>query len=213
MHQLKHGILIALEGIDGSGKTLLATTLYEILKKSFDVLLTKEPGGSQLGKYLRTILQEKNIPIDAKAEYLLFVADRAQHFKEVIIPALDKHQLIISDRMCDSSVVYQGYGRGLDIARIKTINTWAMNGIEPGLTLYVRIDAQTARNRLGTRNKLSAFDQEPLAFFEKLITGFEDLYKNRTNVIILDGMLSSEMLLNQAKEKLIAWINKNNHIY
>ena len=210
MHQLKRGILIVLEGIDGSGKTLLAKNLYKYLEELFEILLTKEPGGSQLGKYLRTILQEKNIPIDAKAEYLLFVADRAQHFKEVIIPALDKHQLIISDRMCDSSVVYQGYGRGLDIAMIQDINTWAMNSIQPDVTFYVRIDAQTARKRLVERGKLSTFDQESDCFFQKLIDGFEQLYKNRADVIILDGTLSPEKLIKQAKEKLLVWINNKN---
>lgn len=209
MHNLKKGLLVVLEGIDGSGKTLLAKNLFEQLQESFKVLLTKEPGGSQLGQYLRTILQDRPFPVNAKAEFLLYAADRAQHFTEVVMPALAENSLIISDRMNDSSVVYQGYGRGLDIATIQAINTWAMNSIKPDLTIYVRIDAETARKRLVERGKLSVFDQESLAFFEKLIEGFEQLYKNRKNVIILDGTFTPEELAQRTKEKIIAWIAQN----
>ncbi|MGE0206968.1 MAG: dTMP kinase [Candidatus Babeliales bacterium] len=210
---LTKSVLIVLEGIDGSGKTVLAQNLYTHFTELLSpVLLTKEPGGSHLGKHIRKVLQEKTVPIDPKAEFLLFAADRAQHFTEVIKPAQKERSLIISDRMADSSLVYQGYGRGLDNATLKTVNNWAMDGIKPDLTLYVKIDAQTAQKRLHARGKLSAFDQEPLEFFNKLINGFEDLYNNRQDVIILDGTLTPEDIAKQAYNKVLSWIKTNNLI-
>src|SRR5438128_3339250 len=103
MHKLKKGILIAIEGIDGSGKSSLAKNLYqELLNQKYAVLLTKEPGGSPLGLQLRTIVQEKKVAVCAKAEFMLFATDRAQHLDQVIIHALDEGKIVISDRMTDS---------------------------------------------------------------------------------------------------------------
>ncbi len=208
MSSLKRGILIAREGIDGSGKTVLAQNLFNALTtQQFSVVLTKEPGGTPLGIALRKILQEKPIAVDAKAEFLLYAADRAQHFKEVVLPARKKNKLIISDRMADSSLVYQGYGRGLNREIIKTVNRWAMNDIEPDLVLYVKIDATTAQERLIQRGKLSVFDQEPLTFFNTLIEGFETIFKNRTNVITLDGTLPPKEIAATALESILSWLN------
>ncbi len=213
MPKLTRGILCAVEGIDGSGKTLLASNLYKtLISKEFPVLLTKEPGDSQLGSNLRTLLQEQPVPICPKAEYLLYAADRAQHFDEVVIPALHKNKLVISDRLGDSSLVYQGYGRGLDRAMIKTINHWAMSGIEPDLIVYVTIDAQTAQKRLEQRGKVSVFDQKSIDFFDTLIKGFNELYKNRTNVLYIDGTATPETVLQQAIKSIIQWINEQNLI-
>ena len=166
MSKLRRGILIAIEGIDGSGKTTLAHDLTTSLSEQhFSVVLTKEPGGSQVGKVLREILQAQQMPLTPKAEYLLFAADRAQHFEEVIIPALQNNSMVISDRLADSSVVYQGYGRGLDINMIKTVNHWAMNAIEPDLVFYLRISPEKARERLHKRKEtLTAFEQEQATF-------------------------------------------------
>jgi len=199
-----HGFLIALEGIDGSGKSLLAKTLYSYFSNQRKVLLTKEPGGSVLGKQLRIILQEHTKPIDPKAEFLLFAADRAQHFSEVILPHLKNNYMIISDRMADSSLVYQGYGRGLDTQLINTVNAWAMQNIEPDVTIYVKIDAATAVKRCSTRTtKLSRFEQEKTDFFEKLIKGYDELYAHNKNVIILDGSQKPELVAQQAQQELL----------
>lgn len=206
---LDKSILIALEGIDGCGKTTLAHALYDYFKKQVPTLLTKEPGGSQLGKQIRTILQEKSVPVSAIAEYLLFAADRAQHMIEVIEPALEKKTLIISDRMADSSLAYQGYGRGLDLMMIHSINQWAMKGISPHLIFYVRIDAQTAFERIRARNEaLTAFEQEKIDFFERVINGFETIFSKRQNVIILDGKQSPQVLAQQTIDKLISFMKE-----
>src|SRR3972149_5899470 len=124
-------MLITLEGIDGSGKSTLAKKMADTLH---NVVLTKEPGGSALGKKLREILQMQPVPITPIAEFLLFAADRAQHFDEVVIPALEQNKIVISDRMADSSLVYQGYGRGINMENIKLVNKWVMQDITPDIT-------------------------------------------------------------------------------
>lgn len=195
---LKQGILVAIEGIDGSGKTTLAQSLHSMLKKEgFDTVLTKEPGDTALGKQIREIVQTQTMPINPKAEFLLFAADRAQHFSELIIPALEHKKLIISDRLADSSLAYQGYGRGLDLETLKTVNQWAMQDTTPDMTIFIRVPVKTALERCKKRASLSAFEQEK--FLEKAAQGFETLYKNydHNKVIIVDGTLTPEQIARQ----------------
>ncbi len=197
---LHGGKFITIEGIDGCGKSTLAKNLTDALvKKGASVVLTKEPGGSELGIALRKILQEQKDPVCEKAEYLLFAADRAQHFKQIIQPALMNNKIVISDRWCDSSVAYQGYGRGLDVEIIKNINTWATQELIPDLIFYIRIDAQTAFDRIKKRNlELTAFEKEKVEFWTRVEHGYEELFMNNKNVIVLDGKMTQEELLHQA---------------
>lgn len=207
------GKFITIEGIDGCGKSTLAVNLAEKLtyalgKTGASVVLTKEPGGSELGKSLRKILQEQKEPVCNKAEYLLFAADRAQHFKQIIQPALLNEKIVISDRWGDSSVAYQGYGRGLDVEMIKSVNTWATKsdffttGLKPDLIFYIRIDAQTALDRIKKRSlELTAFEKEKIEFWGRVAHGYEELFKNNKNVVALDGKMTPEELLKQAMDK------------
>lgn len=215
MRQLKKGLLLSIEGIDGSGKTTLAHNLYQSLQNlAFSVIITKEPGGTKLGEKLRTLLQEQPIPITAKAEYLLFAADRANHFEYVIIPALTTGTIVISDRMADSSVVYQGYGRGLDISTIQMINTWAMNTYQPDLTLFVKLSADEAWKRLKQRNQhLTAFEKQKRSFIQTIVSGFDTLFKNKKNVITLDGTLNQQTLVHKATNTIIQFIQEHNLIH
>ena len=194
------GKFITIEGIDGCGKSTLAQNLTDALVKTgASVVLTKEPGGSELGTALRKILQEQKDPVCEKAEYLLFAADRAQHFKQIIRPALMNNKIVISDRWGDSSVAYQGYGRGLDVAMIKSVNAWATEGLIPDVIFYIRIDAQTAFDRIKKRNlELTAFEKEKVEFWTRVEHGYEELFMNNKNVIILDGKMTQEELLMQA---------------
>ena len=201
------GKLICIEGIDGSGKSTLAKQLAQHLKDTgHAVLLTKEPGGSALGKQLRTILQTQPVPITPIAEYLLFAADRAQHMVDVVKPALERGAIVISDRMADSSLVYQGYGRGIDKEMIRRVNAWVLQGITPDLTLYVKIDAATAATRVKSRSTLTAFEKEQQNFVERLISGFNELYRTKPNVITLDGSGTLSEVQGQAQQMVKAWI-------
>jgi len=210
MKSLKRGILIAIEGIDGSGKSTLARNLYNKLKEgNIPALMTKEPGGTPLGIQLRKILHEKPFEFCPKAEYLLFAADRAQHMNTVVQPALEENKIVISDRMGDSSIVYQGHARGLDVAMIDTINKWAMNGIQPDLIFYVHLSPEQAIERIKQRNEaLTSFEKEGEVFIKALVKGFDKLFSSRSNIIYLNGTHSPESLTEQAVEQLSSWIAK-----
>lgn len=206
---MNKGILISIEGIDGCGKTTLAKNLKQYFEeKKLNILLTQEPGGTKLGQKLRQILhEEKNMTSDLP-EYLLFAADRAQHFEQIIIPNLKQNKIIISDRMADSSLAYQGYGRGLNIEMIKKVNNWAMQNVEPNIVIYVKIDTQTAFDRINKRNeKLTSFEQEKKDFWQKVLNGYKEIFKNKKNIITVDGTLSPEELTKQTIELLTTKLN------
>ena len=208
MPMLNHGILIAIEGIDGSGKTTLARNISSLLEQQgFNTLLTKEPGDSELGKEIRELVCAKNISISPLAQYLLFAADRAQHFTELIIPALKNNKLIICDRLADSSLAYQSYGNGVDREIVKSINTWSMQKIMPDLTIFVRIPVEIALERCGKRGSLSLYEKKE--FLNKVAHGFEEIYKNRDNVIIVDGTDLPEIVAQDIFHKLIEWLTIN----
>jgi dTMP kinase len=204
MKKCTNGFLIAFEGIDGSGKSTLAQSLYALLKEEYVTVLTRQPGGTDLGGKIRELLHHRSTVYSPRAEYLLFAADRAQHAFESIIPALTAGSVIICDRYADSSLAYQAYGRGLPIDMIQTINTWATQNIMADITFYIALSYQESLTRVKKRNdEITAFEQEKEDYFKRVIAGFEALYTNRTNVIILDGTLSKEMLLQQAYDAVL----------
>ena len=196
----KTGTFIAIEGIDGCGKTTLITFLKERLtQENIPTVFTKEPGGSALGRPLRELLNQQPVPIDPKAEFLLFAADRAQHMREVIMPGLGRGEMIITDRCADSSLAYQGYGLGLDKEMIRQINRWAMNDIQPDTVIYLRLSPEQSMERIKThRAHKTTFELRPLSFWEKVLNGYDEIFKERDNVITIDAMLSPEQVLETA---------------
>ncbi len=201
--KLTHGFLIAVEGIDGSGKSTFCAALATTLRShNKEVLLTKEPGATPLGSHIRNLLMHRETALADRAEFLLFAADRAQHFQSVVLPALESNIFVISDRMADSSMVYQGYGHNLDLKTIQAINTWAMYERSPDLVFFLALPAQTAYKRLIARNK-------PLTDFEKKIEmlqqaehNFEKHFKNNPHVIKLNAQLSIEKNILEALNHL-----------
>lgn len=207
MQTIPNGFLISIEGIDGSGKSSLAKNMHQQLS-DYQCVLTKEPGGTPLGEKIRSILLAADAEMCPKAEFLLFAASRAEHFEELVIPSLQDGSIVISDRMADSSVVYQGYARGLDINTIKSINTWAMNNVAPTLTFYLKLSVKEALERIKKRNhELTVFEKEE-AFIHKTLNAFEDLFKNQDNVVILDATKSPETLAQQAVKEIYKRIGK-----
>lgn len=211
MIKLKQGILISVEGIDGSGKSTLAKTLSELCTQAgYQTLLTKEPGATPLGKELREIVQRHRIAVCKEAEYLMFAADRAQHFTDVIIPALSDKALVVSDRMADSSLVYQGYGRGLDKNLIAQVNQWAMKGLSPDLVFYVRVPLEVALERIARRaENRSVFETETGGFQQRLLEGFDALAHTNKKFILLDGTQSATHVAQHAFTYLHEWICTN----
>lgn len=202
IHEKMAGVLITFEGIDGSGKSSAARFLYERIQQLRPAMLTKEPGGTELGKHLRTLLQLRTYNVSPEAEFLLFAADRAQHWREAVMPALQEGIVVISDRMADSSLAYQGYGRGIDHGMIENINRWAMCGMKPDLTIYLKIDYATAMSRLANRDETTVFEREKEIFFKRVSDGFDTMFATRDNVITVDASLPEhevhEMIMQQA---------------
>lgn len=198
------GILIAIEGIDGSGKSLLTSNLHTALHAlNKPVLITKEPGGTPLGHKLYSECINSAFELTAQTEFLLFAASRAEHFDKVVIPHLKQNYIVISDRMGDSSLVYQGYARGLDLVMLSTINNWVMHTIVPDLTFYVRIDLATACQRIKHRNEKPEIFEQRQTFLEQSIAGFDDLYKDRADVVTLDGNQSPTQITQQALDHIL----------
>ncbi len=182
------GILICIEGIDGSGKSTLAQELKKELQKEHVVTLTKEPGGTPFGQRIRSITQNKDIPLSQKAEYLLFAADRAHHIDTVVRPALQKGNIVISDRMIDSSVAYQGYGRRTSIEPINAINKWTLGDVWPKITLFVDVPLDVAIERITKRaDKKTRYETEKKEFMQRVRDGFYAIYKTRDDVYTIDG--------------------------
>lgn len=197
-HKQRNGHLIAFEGIDGCGKSTLIARLYETLQaQGISVLLTKEPGGTEFGKEVRAMVQHPGRKLVPISEFLLFAADRAHHVEHVIKPALAAGTIVLCDRMADSSVVYQGYGRGLSLEMINKVNEWALAGIRPDVTVYMELDYATAHARILERSRqkyqeLSAFDEASAAFFARVIAGYEALYVGRSDVLRVDATQSKD---------------------
>ena len=168
------GIFISFEGIEGTGKTTQAGFLSERLgAEGRDVFLTYEPGGTIVGKKIREVLLEPDhTEMSYVTELLLYNADRAQHLAEKIVPALDKGKVVITDRFSDSTVAYQGYGRGIDLALILSIDNIATAGIRPDLTILFDLDAETGLRRNKKMNKVDRLELEDVEFHKKVREGF-----------------------------------------
>jgi len=163
------GLFITFEGIDGCGKSTQIDLLAgELRRRALDVVVTREPGGTVIGEAVRDVLvSDASVNIAPKAELLLIVSARAQHVAELIKPALEAGQVVLSDRYTDSTVAFQGHGRGLDLEMIDRLNSFATGGLQPDVTIVFDIDPSVARARLRARpvgGLLGAFDDEQADF-------------------------------------------------
>lgn len=172
------GFFISFEGVEGGGKTTQVTLLAEALRaQGQEVVVTREPGGTELGQILRRILLEPSpTPLASQAELLLMLADRAQHVQEVIAPGLQANKVVISDRFLDSTIAYQGYGRGISLATLERFNAFVCSACLPALTLILDLPVvaglQRANERRGTTSQTDTFEAEAIDFHERVRTGF-----------------------------------------
>ncbi len=168
------GRFITLEGIEGAGKsTILRLLGEEMRQRGYRVICTHEPGDTDLGRILREILlKQSGIPLCREAELLLYLTDRAQHVREKILPALEEGCLVLCDRFSDSTIAYQGYGRGLDINTLRSLDKFARDGLTPHLTILLDLEAEEGlRRNLGT-GKMDRFEGESLDFHRRVRNGF-----------------------------------------
>ncbi|MDR6200744.1 dTMP kinase [Microbacterium sp. SORGH_AS428] len=171
------GLWITFEGGDGSGKTTQAGLLEQWLRESGrTVLRTREPGGTEVGVLVRDIVLHHRGEVAARAEALLYAADRAQHVETLVRPALARGEIVVQDRYLDSSVAYQGAGRVLDAGEIRQLSLWATGGALPDVTVLLDLDPEAARSRLDAADKpFDRLEAEKDEFHARVRAGFLDL--------------------------------------
>jgi dTMP kinase len=183
------GRYIALEGAEGCGKSTHAARLAAAL----DAVLTRETGGTDIGRRIREILHDTSVTnLSDRSEALLVAADRAQHIDEVVRPALADGRHVVSDRSVYSSLAYQGYGRGLDLADVRTINTWAMHSAWPDLVVFIDVDEVSLAQRMRSRN-LDRFERAGDAFHARVRAGFREMAAaDPTHWVTIDGTATKD---------------------
>lgn len=171
------GLFITMEGPDGSGKSTQIALLKEYLEKQdYDVVLSREPGGTQISEKIREVILDKdNAEMGYTTELLLYAAARAQLVEQVIKPALEEGKAVICDRFVDSSAVYQGIARDLGVDLVYHINEYAIQGILPDVTFLIDIDAAEGIRRKKNQAELDRMELESLAFHEKVAEGYRAL--------------------------------------
>lgn len=207
------GLLISLEGGEGAGKSTLLQGLRHWLADECGIqpLLTREPGGTPLGEAIRqVVLDAGQGQVSAEAELLLMFAARAQHVREVLVPALEAGRLILCDRFTDASYAYQGGGRGQPVERIAQLEAWAAAGLQPHLTLLIDLPPEVGHERIAGRGAGDRIEQEKARFFERV----QAAYRARAEACpqrfhVLDGRASADDVLAQARpavaSALAAW--------
>ena len=193
---------ITFEGGDGSGKTTQLKALESYLTaRGKSCLSTREPGGTSLGELIRQVLLEvSKQPITSPTELFLYLADRAQHIHEVIIPGLEQGKIVLCDRHTDSTLAYQGYGRGIDLGLLRSLNDIASQGIKPDLTLLFDCPVGIGLSRTARRQSHTAsgrnedrFEREKIEFHERVRAGFLELARAEPNRFrIIDASRSAK---------------------
>ncbi len=189
---MSKGLFITFEGADGCGKTTQIKLLDKYLRESgYKTLLTREPGAKGLGEKIREILLNYDGEVSSNCESFLFLADRAQHIDCIIKPAIASGVIVLCDRHTDSTIAYQGYGRGVNINKLKELNEIAVNGLNPDLTMVFDIDAKTSMARVG--NEKDRMESAGIEFFEKVRKGYLEIAKQEPErVKVIDSTKSIE---------------------
>jgi dTMP kinase len=201
------GLFITFEGPEGAGKTTQIKLLSGLLKKyRIPFIVTREPGGSKLSTQLRRwILNKLEYKLTHPTELFLFLADRSQHVEEVIKPALNKGKVVLCDRYTDSTLAYQGGGRGFDMELLETVNRLASDGLKPDITLLLDLPVEKGLKRAAGRGKgKDRMERENLLFHKKVRHVFLEIARrDKKRVLVLDASQSAELVYQQMLEKLI----------
>ena len=198
-------MLITFEGIEGCGKSTQVDLLFDYLtRKGYNVIKTREPGGTVFGEALRDVALQKNIDVFPLSELLTIMAIRAQHVEELIMPALQDRTIVLCDRFVDASYAYQGYGRGIDLGIIETLNRLVTKGIRPNLTVLIDCAAGLGLKRKAKDHRsLDRFEKESLSFHRKIRNAYLKLAdEDQRRFFVVDGKSKIGDLHRLIKEKV-----------
>lgn len=204
---MKKGLFITFEGLDGSGKSTQIELLHESLSgMGLDVIKTIEPGGTGLGQKIRDLLlHNSQFDMDAVTETLLFLASRAELTRKVIGPEINKGKIVISDRFSDSTVVYQGFARGLGASKVIELNDWATGGLRPDITFILDIDPAGCRKREEkSKKQKDRIESEEMEFKKKIYSGYRRLSEMfRDRIVLLDGRKQKSEIADTILKKVL----------
>ncbi len=201
------GLFISFEGIEGTGKTTQSRLLFErLISHGFDVLLTNEPGGTVIGERIREIL----LKIDHRemshiTELLLYNAARAQHLYEKILPALNQNKIVITDRFSDSTMAYQGYGRGIDLNLLHTLDSIATGGKKPDITILFDLDVETGLRRNQDINKIDRLELEDIDFHKRVRDGYLEIARREPSRIKIIDASEPVSVISEKIWEIIKW--------
>lgn len=193
-------MFIAFEGLDGCGKSTQLNLLFNYLKSlNKKVIKVREPGGTEVGETIRSILLNRDIDINERAELLLFLSSRAQLVEEIIKPAIKSGYYVLADRFADSSVAYQGGGRNLGMETVDLLNRFATDNVYPDLVFFIDISVDLALKRLNLKNK-DRLEKEGRDFLEKVRNSYMEIAKTKSNFIIINGERDVNEIFSEIKE-------------
>ena len=207
------GLFITFEGNDGSGKSSVIETIkLELEKRGYDIVYSREPGGSKIAEKIREVILDKdNMGMDDKTESLLYAASRREHIMKTILPALNDGKIILCDRFLDSSLAYQGYARGIGIDNVYEMNEYATDGLLPDLTLLVCVRPEIGLNRIKNNNRgeLDRLELEKMEFHQKVYEGYLEVQKRFPDrVVIINGEATREEVREEALKVVLEFLNK-----
>lgn len=201
---MNKGFFITVEGGEGAGKTTVINKIEDFLQNNYSVVRTREPGGVELAEKIRDILlHTKEMDMDDRTEALLYAAARREHLMKKVVPALEKGAIVLCDRFIDSSLVYQGFARGIGMEEVKRVNEFAVEGYMPDLTLYFSVDPQIGLSRVQQDQvrEWNRLDQETLAFHKKVEAGYNQITQQFPERIkVIDANQSMEQVLSETLE-------------
>ena len=210
---MKNGIIISFEGPDGAGKTTVLEQVLPVLQeKGYDIVTTREPGGVEIAERIRDVILDVNhVAMDSKAELLLYMAARRQHYVEKVLPALEVGKVVLIDRFIDSSIAYQGAGRGLDKDIITRLNDFATDGRKPDLTLYFDVESEIGLARIAknAEREVNRLDLEKLYMHKRVREGYLVLAEQEKRIVTIDASRELADVVSETLHTILEQLAKN----
>lgn len=210
---MKNGIIISFEGPDGAGKTTVLEQVLPVLQeKGYDIVTTREPGGVEIAERIRDVILDVNhVAMDSKTELLLYMAARRQHYVEKVLPALEAGKVVLIDRFIDSSIAYQGAGRGLDKDIITRLNSFATDGRKPDLTLYFDVESEIGLARIAknAEREVNRLDLEKLDMHKRVREGYLALTEQEKRIVTIDASRELADVVSETLHTILEQLAKN----